>query len=170
MHARAGAGDFLNVLDALCRFEDRMDEERLLQPVLRFELRQQLVEIMDIPCPFDLGQHDHIELVADLGDEFGDVVEHPGAVQRVDAGPEARCAEIMGPADLDDTLACRFLGIGRNRIFQIAEQHVDLRNDLADPCTELLVVPREEMDHAFERHRQLAVGGRGADSEGLVEV
>ena len=98
MHARAGTGDFLNVLDALCRFEDRVDEERLLQPVLRFELCQQLVEIMDIPCPFDLGQHDHIELVADLGDEFGDVVEHPGAVQRVDAGPEARCAEIMGPA------------------------------------------------------------------------
>ncbi len=31
---------------------------------------QELIEIMDVPRAIDLGQHDHIELVADGGDEF----------------------------------------------------------------------------------------------------
>ena len=52
-----------------------------------FELRQQLIEIVDVPWPIDLGQHDHVELVADGADDFGDVVECPRRIERVDTRP-----------------------------------------------------------------------------------
>ena len=39
----------------------------LLDRVPRLELREQLVEIMDVPGALDLGQHDDVELVADRG-------------------------------------------------------------------------------------------------------
>jgi len=45
----------------------------------RLELRQQLVEIMDVPRPLDLRQHHHVKLVAGLRDDLGDVVDESGA-------------------------------------------------------------------------------------------
>ena len=52
-----------------------------------FELGEQLIEIMDVPRALDLRQHHDIELVADGGDNFTDVVEHPRRIERIDAGP-----------------------------------------------------------------------------------
>ena len=47
--------------------------------VARFELGEQLVEIMDVPRALDLGQHHDVELVADRGDDLDQVVERPRA-------------------------------------------------------------------------------------------
>ena len=79
MHARAGAGDGLDVLDALGRLQDGVDEDRLVQRVLGLELGQQLIEIVDVPGPLDLGQHDHVELGAGGRHDLQDVVETPTA-------------------------------------------------------------------------------------------
>ncbi len=78
MHAGRGGGDRLDVVDALRRLEDRVDEDRLLQPVPRLEQRKILVDEMDVPVPLDLGDHHDVKLVADLADEPRHVVEEPG--------------------------------------------------------------------------------------------
>ena len=170
MHSRRGAGDLLDILHALRRFQDGMDEKWLLQPMLRFQLCEKLVKIMDVPGPFDLGQHDDVELGADFGDKLRYIVEHPGAVQRIDADPESGGAKIVALADFDHTAPGRILCIGRNSVFEIAEQHVDLRNDVPNLCPDLFVVPGEEVDHALQRHGQFPVGRRRTDCERLVKI
>ena len=94
VHARGGGGDRLHVVDALRRLEDGVDQDRLFDLVARFELRQQLVEIVDVPGPLDLGQHDDVELVADGADDLDHVVERPGRIERVDARPQPGRAEV----------------------------------------------------------------------------
>ena len=79
MHARRGRGDGVDVLDAFGRLQNGVDQDRLRHAVPRLELRQQLVEIVDVPGALDLGQHDDVELVADRADDLDHVVEHPGA-------------------------------------------------------------------------------------------
>ena len=93
-----GGGDGVDVLDALGGLQDGMDEDRLLDPVPGLELRQQLVDVVDVPRPLDLRQHDDVELGADLGDDLDEVVERPGAVQRVDARPQPGAAERRSPS------------------------------------------------------------------------
>ena len=95
VHARAGAGDGLHVLDPLRRLQDGVDQDRLGQGVLGLELGQQLVEIVDVPGALDLGQHDHVELGAGGRHDLQDVVEPPGRVQRVDARPQPRLSEVV---------------------------------------------------------------------------
>ena len=70
MQARGGGRDGVDVLHALGGLEDRVDEDRLRHAVPGFELGQQLVEIVDVPGPIDLRQHDDVELVADLADDL----------------------------------------------------------------------------------------------------
>ena len=89
VHSRRGGGDRLDVVDALRRLEDRVDEDRLPQSVPRLEQGKLLIDKMDVPVPFDLGDHHDVELVADFADERGHVVEEPGRVQRIDARPQA---------------------------------------------------------------------------------
>jgi hypothetical protein len=89
VHARGGERRCPRRCDAFRRFEDGVDQDRLLTPWLRFELGEELVEIVDVPRAFDLGQHDDVELVAGLRDDLGDVVEQPRRVEAVDARPQA---------------------------------------------------------------------------------
>ena len=138
--------------------------------VLRFEQRQILVDEVDVPRAFDLGNHDHVQLVADRLDQLRHVVEEPGAVQRVDANPQGGVAEIGRAGDLDKAGPCRFLGIDRNRVFQIAAQHVDLLGGDRDLGADLLDVRRKEMDHPLRPHRQFTQRLRCADGQRFVEV
>ena len=59
-------------------------------------------------------------------DDLGDVVEHPGRVERVDARPQPGRAEIDRLRHLDEARARGLLGVDRNRVLEIAEHHVDL--------------------------------------------
>ena len=137
---------------------------------LRLELGEQLVEIVDVPRPLDLGQHDDVELVADRADDLDDVVEHPGRIERVDARPQAGRAEVVRLRHRDEARARRLLGVGRDRVLEIAEHHVDLRDQLRHLGAQLLDVRRHEMDHALELDRQLAQRRRRADRERLEEI
>ena len=126
--------------------------------------------IVDVPGPLDLRQHDDVELVADLGDDLDEVVERPGAVQRVDARPQPGAAEIVRLGERDEAAPRRDLGVGRDRVLEVAQQHVDLRDQLRDLGAELFVVRRHEMDHPLEPHRQLAIRRRRAGGERLEEA
>src|SRR5207244_3520152 len=49
LHARARCADLLDVGDAECGLEDRVDEERASQLVARLQLREQPVDVVDVP-------------------------------------------------------------------------------------------------------------------------
>ena len=166
MHARAGAGNGLDVVDALGRLQNGVDQDRLREPVLGFELGQKLIEIVDVPRPLDLGQHDDVELGAGGRHDLQDVVERPGRIEGVDARPQAGGAVIVRVGHLDEAAPRRDLGVGGNGVLEVAQHHVDLGDQIAEPSADLLVVRRDEMDHALQPHRQLAVGFGGADGKG----
>ena len=140
VHARARSGDRRDVVDAFRRLENGMDQDRLGQDVLGLELRQQLVEIVDVPGAFDLRQHDHIELGAGGRHDLQDVVERPGRVERVDAGPQPGLAVVVGPGHRDETAPRRRLGVGGNGVLEVAEHDVDLRDQIAAASANLVVV------------------------------
>ena len=125
---------------------------------------------MDVPGALDLGQHDHIELVADGGDDLDDVVERPGRIERIDAGPQSGRAVVVRRAHLDEAAPRRFLGVGRNGVLQIAENDVDLTDEIRNLLAQLLQVRRHEMDHAFEPDRQVAQRCGRPDGERLEEL
>ncbi len=170
VHARGGGGDRLHIVDALRRLENGVDQDRLLDLMARLQLRQQLVEIVDVPGAIDLGQHDDVELVADGADDCRHVIQRPGRIERVDAGPQAGRAEIGGLGHGDEAVAGGLLGVDRDGVFQIAQHHVDLGDQLGDLGADFLHVRRHEMDHALEPHRQVAHGGGRADGERLEEL
>ncbi len=170
MQARAGAGDGFDIGDAERGFQDRMDQDRLFDPVARFELGQQLVEIMDIPRPLDLGQHHHVELVPRRRDDLGDVIEEPGRIEAIDPHPEPGIAEIIRRRSLDEAFARRLLGVDRNGILEIAEQHIHPPDHLGQTTAQFFVMRREKMDHPFQRHRQIAIGCGRPDGQRFVEL
>ena len=124
VHARRCIGDRAHILDALRRLQNGMNEDRLAQTVSCFELRQELVEVIDIPCAFDLRQHDHVELIAHGCNDLDDVVEHPRRVQRIDAHPQSGQAERILFRHRDEARARRGLGIGGNSVFETPMNYI----------------------------------------------
>src|SRR5262249_31832317 len=88
LQPRAGRAELLDVGHALRGLEDRMHEDGTVDAMLGLELRQQAVDVVDVPRPLDLGNHHDLEAVADALHQRGDVVQAPGAVQAVDPRPE----------------------------------------------------------------------------------
>ena len=140
------------------------------QFVARFELREQLVEIVDVPRAIDLRQHDDVELVADratISVTSSSAQGELSALMRVHSpvAPKSVAFAIsMKPR------ARRLLGVGRNGVLEIAEHDVDLPHEFRHLGAHLLDVRRHEMDHALEPHRQFAQRRRRADGERLKEL
>ena len=170
MHARGGAGNRLHIVDALRRLQDGVDQNRLFDLVPRFELRQQLVEIVDVPGTVDFRQHDDVELAADRAHDLGHIVERPRRIERIDAGPQPGRAEFDRLGHFDEARARGLLGLDRNGVLQIAEHDVDLFGELGHLGAQLFQMRRHEMDHALEPHRQVAHGRRRADGERSKEL
>ena len=55
-----------------------MQENGPLETVARLKQRHILVEEMNVPVAFDLRDHHHVELVADLAEEPSHVIDEPG--------------------------------------------------------------------------------------------
>ena len=60
------------------------------------------------------------------GDQFGDVVQHPRRIERIDAGPQPGGVEIGGFRHRDETVARGLLGVGRH---SRNERETDHAND-----------------------------------------
>ena len=102
-------------------------------------------------------------LLPAVRDDLRDVVERPGRVERVDAGPQAGRA-VVELRHLDEARARRLLGVGGDRVLQVAEHDVDLRDQLRHLGADLLHVRGHEVDHALEPHRQFARTARARRS------
>ena len=138
-------------------------------PGLRLELGEQPVHVVDVPRALDLRDHDHVELVADLGDDAREVVEHPRRLERVDPRPQLRVAEVHLAADGDESLARGLLALDRHGVLEVAEQDVDLLGDVGRLGDHLLVGEVEEVDHPRRRHGILERRVGRADGQRLEE-
>ena len=147
-----------------------MDQDRALEPRASLELRQQSIDIVDVPGPFDLRDHHHVELVADLGHQRGDVVEHPRRLEAVDPRPQLRLAEVDVTTDAQQPLARCLLAIDRHGILEVAEQDVHRRRDVGHLRDHFLVGEVEEVDHPRWPERDLQHWRRCADREWFSEV
>jgi hypothetical protein len=170
LHPGARGCDLLEVHDAERGLEDGVHHDRPPDPRLGLELGQQAIDVMDVPGPLDLGDHDHLDLVAHLGDDARDVVEHPGALQRVHAGPDGRVAEVVLADGLDEPLTCGLLLVHRDGVLEVSEEDVRLRRDVRRLCGHLLVREVEEVDHPRGLQRDLGRRVRGSDRERLGEL
>ena len=90
-----------------------------LDPGLGLELGEQAVDVVDVLGALDLGDHDHVEPLADLGDRGGEVVERPRRVERVDPGPQLRVVVVPRLADLDQAGARRLLVARRDAVLEV---------------------------------------------------
>ena len=81
-------------------------------------------------APSTFGSMIDVELVADGGDGLRHVVEHPGRVERVDPRPQSGRAEIDRLGHGDEAAARGLLGVGRDRVLEVAEHDVDLAQQL----------------------------------------
>ncbi len=170
LHTRRGAADLFDVGDAASGLENGVDQEGLGEIRLGLELGQQAVDVVDVFGALDLGDHDDVELVADLGDQGGEVVERPRGVERVHTGPELCGAHVDGLADLDEPGACCLFVGGGHAVFEVAEEDVDLRCDVGDLRDHLLVRRREEVNHSRRGEWDLTDRSRGTDGERFEEV
>ena len=75
VHARRRHRDIGDIVDAFGGLQNGVNQDGLFDRVLRFQLSEELVEIVDIPGSFDLGQHDHVEPLAHRADDLDHVVE-----------------------------------------------------------------------------------------------
>src|SRR5436305_469626 len=82
---------------------------------------EQAVDVMDVLRALDLGDHDHVETVTDLADELCEVVEDPGRLERVDACPQRRVAELHLGADLPQARTGCLLAVDGHRVLEVAE-------------------------------------------------
>src|SRR4051794_254495 len=75
----------------------------------------------------------------------------------------------MRARHFDEARARRLLGVRRDRIFQIAEHYVDLRDQLRHLGADLGQMRRHEVDHPLEPDGQFAKWLRRSDREGFEE-
>jgi hypothetical protein len=167
---RGLAAQISSVGHAARGLEDRVHQDRPVETGLRLELGEQPVDVVDVLGALHLRHHDHVELVADRGHQRRQVVEHPRAVEGVDAGPELGLAEVCCLADVDEALPGLLLVLRLDGVLEVAEQHVDRADHVGHLGGHLLVAGVEEVDRAARPGRDLARGRRRADGEGCEEV
>ena len=165
LHTRRSGGDRLDIADALGGLQNRVHQNGALETVTRLEQRQILVEEMNVPVAFDLGDHHHIEFVADLSHEPGHIIDKPGRIERVHARPKSGRAEVGRLRHRDQAISGYLFRVDRNRILEIAEHDVDLAHEFRRLGAHLFIVRRHEMDHALEAGGKLKQRARGPDRQ-----
>ena len=138
--------------------------------MLRLELREQLVDVVDVPGALDLREHEDVELVARFRHDGHHVVEEPRTVEAVHPGPELGVAEVVGVRDLDEALAGGRLVRKLDGVLEVAQQDVHLLGDVRNLHGHALVARIEEVDHPRRADRDVDPRVRRADREGLADV
>ena len=99
--------------------------------------------------------HDNIQNVSRLENHFGNIVQNPRAIERIDAGPATGLAEVVVLHDLNESAPRIFLRIRRNRVFEVTQQNIYLLKHPWHTLAHFRVMWRQKMDHAL----QLGPGG-----------
>jgi hypothetical protein len=131
---------------------------------------QELIHVVNVPRPFDLRHHDHVESIAEPHDQIRHILQMPRRVQRIDAAPIADILAQQHFAHLHRARARRILGVGGDGVFQIGQQHIDLARHVRRLGAHLLQMRRYEMDHPLQRDGQLPQRRRRARGQGGEEV
>jgi hypothetical protein len=170
VQARARHRDLVNILDALGGLDERMDQDGARHPVAGLEQRDVLVHEVNIPRPLDLGDHQHIDLVAGIAHDLLEVVENPRTVQAVHPHPQGGVAEVVAGGHLDEPGPRSGLVLDGDRVLEIAAQHVALLDEFGHAGPDLLQVRREEVHHAFGTQGHLTERRRRARGKRLEEI
>ncbi len=165
LHAGARRGDLLDAGDANGRLEDGVELDGTLHAGARLELGEELIGVVDVLRSVDLGDHDDVELVADLGHETDEVIEAPRAVEAVHARPELRVAEGRLLRDPHEALAGVDLLVALDGVLEVAEDDVDLLRDIRHLGRHLRVRRIEEVDHPRRAEGDLAQRRGGAEGQ-----
>src|SRR5262249_9092347 len=145
-----GGGDRLDIVDALGGLNEGVDKNRLACAMSGFELGEQLIEIVNVPCPFDLGQHDRVKLVANGGNNLRHIIQRPPRVECVDARPQSGGAEIASFRHGMEAGARRFFGVNWNGVFEIAQHDVNLGDKFRNLAADLFDMRRNEVNHPLQ--------------------
>jgi hypothetical protein len=135
------------------------------------ELGHQAVDVVDVLGALDLGDHDDVELAADLGDGGRDVVERPRRVEAVDPGPQLGADPgVPRPAHLDQPGPGGLLVGGGHAVLEVGQQDVHPRCHVGHLGDHLRVGRREEVDHPRGREGDLPHRVGRTDRQGAEEV
>ena len=145
-----------------------MEQNRRAAPLARLQHRQKLIHIMDVPRPLDLRNHDGGQGFAAAGHEGGDILQMPGGRGAVYTHPKLRASrgEDLVARHGDRPLAGGVFSVGRNGVFEVGADNVDLCRCSQGPFPRPLKMWGHEMDHAFQPLRRLAPRGRRPRVEG----
>ena len=97
--------------------------------------------------PLDLRQHQHGDPLARLADEPHDVVERPRRVERVDARPQRRSAQLALARDPHELGARGLLALRRDAVLEVAGEHVRPRAERSELRRHPLARWVEEVDY-----------------------
>ena len=140
------------------------------EPALRLELREQPIDVVDVPGAFDLRDHDHVELVADLADDGRQVVEEPGAVEAVHPRPELGRPKSVSRAIFTSPSRAATLFSTSIASSRFASRMSHLLGDLRHLRRHARIARVEEVDHPRGAEGNLAQRLGRADAERLGEV
>jgi hypothetical protein len=171
LHAGAGGADVLDVGHAPGRLEDGVQQQRPGEAGPGLELGHQAVDVVDVLGALDLGDHDDVEPVADLGHRRGEVVERPRRVEAVHPGPQLGAAPpIPRPPGVEQPGPGGLLVVRPHPVLEVGQQDVDLRGHVRHLGHHLLVGGREEVDHPRRREGDLPHRVGRPDRKGTEEV
>jgi hypothetical protein len=152
--------------------ENRMEQDRAGEAGLCLQLGDILIGIVNVPWAFDLRQHDHVELVAGVQHELGDIFLEPGRVQRVHTAPEAGALAlpVIHGGHFDGAGAGGILGVGRDCVFQIGEDHVHAGGHVRHLGAYFVEMRRDEVNHPLQLDGKVPHRLRRADGERFEEI
>ena len=153
-----------------CGLENGVHEDRTIEAGPGLELREQAIDVVDVPRTLDLGHHHDLDLVADLLDDLRYVVQEVGRGELVDARPQRRVAELHLPADPEQPSARGLLLVERHGVLEVAEQDVDLRGQIGRLLDHFRIREVHEVDHPGRLERDISGRLGRVDGEGLEEV
>ena len=171
LHAGRRRADLLDVGDAAGRLEDRVHEDRPVEPGLRLELGEEAVDVVDVLGPLDLRDHDHVELVADLGDRGDRGRRGPTASRASSPGSRTACRRSRRSCRPRRSPArAASLSLAGTPSSRLARRTSTVGARSGSFADHLRVRRREEVDHPRRPERDLADRVGGADGQRAEEV
>lgn len=155
LQSRAGRADLPHPGHPGSGLQDGVHQDRLAQTGLRLQLSRQSVHVVEILGAFHLRDHHDVQGFAGLQNGRCQVIQipgavqrvHPGGVQRVHPGPQLGLPGGPGVADVHQPGAGGLHVRCRHAVPEVRRKHVHGRGDLGDLRDQCGVAGQEEVDH-----------------------